>query len=69
MAEYRFEIFKSTHNNQYYWNYRAPNNEIMAQSEGYVAKASAISAVNVLKANAATSPIKDLTVTTNALGW
>ena len=69
MAEYRFEVFQSSANNQYYFNFRAPNNEIMAQSEGYVSKSSALSAISMIKAKAANAPVKDLTISTNALRW
>ncbi|MEG1624743.1 YegP family protein [Pseudomonas sp.] len=35
----RYEIFRGT-NQQYYFRLKAPNNEIILQSEGYVAKSS-----------------------------
>ncbi len=56
---YRFEIFKGT-NSQYYWRFKAPNGEIMCQSEGYISKQSAQHAINVLKQQASTAPIHDL---------
>jgi uncharacterized protein YegP (UPF0339 family) len=69
MARYRFELFKSNANSNYYFNFRAPNNEIMCQSEGYTTKASAQSAINVIKREAAAAPIDDKTPATNSLGW
>lgn len=69
MATYRFEISKSNANNQFYWNFKAPNNEIVCQSEGYVYKSSAEHAINVIKAQAATADVKDHTVATSTLGW
>ncbi|WLI13436.1 MULTISPECIES: YegP family protein [Pseudomonas] len=34
----RYEIFRSTQNQQYYFRLRAPNNEIILASEGYLQK-------------------------------
>lgn len=69
MASYRFEVFKSNANSQYYWRFRAPNNEIMCQSEGYIQKSSAINTINMIKAKAASAAVEDLTVSKSVLGW
>lgn len=34
----KYEIFRSTSNNQYYFRLKAPNGEIILSSEGYVQK-------------------------------
>ena len=69
MANYRFELFKSSANLNFYFNFKAPNNEIMFQSEGYTTKANALSAINVIKREAATAKVVDKTPATNALSW
>lgn len=68
MADYRFEVFKSSVNSQYYWRFKAPNHETVAQSEGYVAKSSAQHAIDVIKREAASASVNDLTVN-KAVGW
>ncbi|GAB5448200.1 YegP family protein [Gymnodinialimonas sp.] len=67
MASYRFEIFKSSANNQYYWRFKAPNNEPMCQSEGYINKSGAEHAISVIKREAASARVEDLTMASNAL--
>ncbi|QBF24407.1 DUF1508 domain-containing protein [Pseudomonas tructae] len=44
----RYEIFLGT-NRQYYFRLKAPNNEVILQSEGYVAKAGAQNGVESAK--------------------
>lgn len=61
MATYRFVLYKSTVNNNYYFNFKAPNNEIMFQSEGYVSKASAQSAIATIRREVPSSGTIDLT--------
>lgn len=68
MSIYRFEIFQSPLNKQYYWRFKSANNEIVAQSEGYMAKSSAQHAINVIKREAGAAPNSDLTMS-KALGW
>lgn len=34
----RFVVFKSPNNKQFYWHLKGDNNEILAQSEGYVTR-------------------------------
>jgi uncharacterized protein YegP (UPF0339 family) len=45
----------------YRWQIRGYNHEIMAVSEVYVAKASAIHAITVVRAGAAGAPVYDQT--------
>jgi uncharacterized protein len=54
----QFEIRRAS-NAQFYWVFQANNNEIVAQSETYVAKASAQNAINVLKAQARDASVID----------
>lgn len=55
-----FILFKSTQNNQWYWNLNADNNQkIAAGAEGYINKQDAIHGINLVKANAAASNIYD----------
>jgi len=46
-----FNLFKSDKNNEYYFNLKAGNHEIILQSEGYKAKASAENGITSVKAN------------------
>jgi uncharacterized protein len=70
LSIYRFELFKSPSNANHYWRFKAPNNEIVAQSEGYATKAGAQHAVNVIKSQAANAGVVDLTQSSNAhSGW
>jgi uncharacterized protein YegP (UPF0339 family) len=52
---------KRTSNNQYRFNIVATNGQVLATSETYVAKASAKSAVESIKKNAAAASTEDLT--------
>jgi uncharacterized protein YegP (UPF0339 family) len=54
----QFEIRRAS-NQQYYWVFQANNNEVVATSETYVAKASAQNAINVIKAQAAGASVLD----------
>jgi len=55
-----FILFKSTQNNQWYWNLNADNNQkIAAGAEGYVNKQDAIHGINLVKANASTAKVYD----------
>lgn len=69
MAEYKFKIFKSSRNSQFYFNFIAPNNQIMAQSEGYISKQSAKDAIATIKAYAGSAKVYDDTAAANALRW
>lgn len=46
-----FTLFKSDKNNQYYFNLKAGNHEIILQSEGYLNKAGAENGVDSVKTN------------------
>jgi len=55
-----FILFKSTQNNQWYWNLNADNNQkIAAGADGYVNKQDAIHGINLVKSNAASSKVYD----------
>jgi uncharacterized protein YegP (UPF0339 family) len=45
----KFEIWKSTANNQWYWRFKAGNGEKIASGEGYAHKEDCVHAVNLLK--------------------
>lgn len=55
----KFEIAK-TSNGQYRFVLKAANGEVIAQSETYVQKASAINGIESVKRNAPTAEIVDL---------
>jgi len=55
----KFEIFKGK-NGAYYFHLKADNGEIIATSEGYVAKQSAQDGIAAVKRVASTAPIIDL---------
>jgi len=55
----KFQI-KKTSNNQYRVNIVASNGQVLATSETYVQKASAVSAIESIKKNAATASTADL---------
>ncbi len=57
---YQFEIFKDTRE-QYRWRFKAPNGEIVAQSEGYMSKYGAQHGVGVLRQHAGGATVEDLT--------
>ncbi|MCL4161765.1 UNVERIFIED_CONTAM: hypothetical protein GTU68_064046, partial [Idotea baltica] len=46
---YYFNLFKSTANNQFYFNLRAGNNERVLASEGYTTKQSAQNGISSVK--------------------
>lgn len=56
----QFEI-RDAVNGQYYWRIVASNGQVLATSETYVAKQSAINAASSVKTNAGTAPIYDYT--------
>ena len=56
----RFEILRSQ-NGGYFWRIKGGNGEIMAASQVYAAKASAVHAIGVVKAQARSAPVIDLT--------
>lgn len=54
-----FYLFKSTSNNQWYFNIRAANHERIASSEGYWNKQDAINTINVIRRGAGSARIFD----------
>lgn len=56
----KFEIFVDRAG-QYRWHLRANNNEIVAASESYLAKQSAINSADLVRRLAPTALIEDLT--------
>jgi uncharacterized protein YegP (UPF0339 family) len=57
----KFEINKSK-DEQYYFNLKAPNNEIIATSEMYTTKQNCENGINAVKKYAPNAPIEDNTV-------
>ena len=57
---YKFELFKDKAG-EFRFRFRASNGEVMFSSEGYKQKASAKSAIDSIKANAAGAEIIDAT--------
>ena len=56
----KFQI-KKTSNNQYRFNLVASNGQVLATSETYVQKASAVGAIESIKKNVTTAATEDLT--------
>ncbi len=56
----KFQIFKGS-DGKYYWRGRGNNGEPLCHSEGYNQKSSALHTINVVKSEAASAPIEDLT--------
>lgn len=56
----KFEIFKGS-DGFFYFRFKAANGEKVAQSEGYISKQGALNGIAVIKQNAATAPVVDLT--------
>ncbi len=48
----KFQVFKSTFNNQYYFKLRARNGEPILSGEGYTTKQSCLNGIAAVKANA-----------------
>jgi uncharacterized protein YegP (UPF0339 family) len=60
MAEPKFEIFKDEAG-QFRFRLKAPNEEIIANSQGYVAKESCEKGIESIRVNAPIAKIVDLT--------
>ncbi len=56
----RFEIFRGV-DGYFYFRLKAANNEIIAQSEGYVAKQGARNGIAAVKRDAPIAQVHDLT--------
>ena len=46
-----FKLYQSEKNQEWYFNLKAGNHEIILQSQGYKAKTSAVNGINSVKAN------------------
>ncbi len=55
----KFVIKKSEKSGQFWFNIVASNGQVLATSEQYTAKASAVSAIESIQKNAAAAPIVD----------
>jgi len=60
MPEPRFQIFKDSAG-KFRWRLRAPNGEIIAQSEAYESKLGCLNGIRSVKENAPKAIIQDLT--------
>lgn len=60
MPKPKFEIFKSSDNNQYYFRLLASNGRIICQSEGYTRKASALNGIKAVKRDASKAKVNEL---------
>ena len=56
----KFTLFKGK-DDQYYFNLKADNGEIIAQSEGYTSKQSAENGIASVRSNAPTASVDDQT--------
>ena len=59
-GNYRFEIIKGR-DGQYYFHFKAPNGQIVAQSEGYTSKQSCQYGINCVRQHAHMAEIIDRT--------
>jgi uncharacterized protein YegP (UPF0339 family) len=57
----KFEIAPSA-NGQFIWRFRAGNGEIVGHGETYTTKQACQNAIDLIKREAATTPIEDLTL-------
>jgi uncharacterized protein YegP (UPF0339 family) len=55
----KFVIFRGT-DFKYYWHLKAPNGEIICQSEGYNSKQGAVNGVDACKRYASYASVEDL---------
>lgn len=60
MAEPKFEVYKDE-KGEYRFRLRAPNGEVIAVGEGYVAKAGCMNGIESVKENAPKAGIVDMT--------
>ncbi len=60
MAKAKFELFMDS-KGKYRFRLRAPNNEIIAASEAYESKASALNGIKSVRENAPEAMLEDLT--------
>jgi uncharacterized protein YegP (UPF0339 family) len=57
----RFDIWQSPKDGLWYFHLVSPNNEIIAQSQGYTTKENCISGINAIKNYSQTAEIKETT--------
>ncbi|BAT58415.1 hypothetical protein GJW-30_1_00940 [Variibacter gotjawalensis] len=57
----KFQVFQGS-DGKYYWRARGANGEPLCHSEAYNQKASALHTINLIKREASTAPIEDLSV-------
>ena len=57
----KFELYVDK-GGEYRFNLKAGNGEVIASSEGYASKASAVNGIESVKANAADAVVVDLTI-------
>jgi hypothetical protein len=60
MTSAKFTLFKGR-DGHHYWNFKAPNGEILCHSEGYTSKQAAVNGIRSLKENIAYADVSDLT--------
>lgn len=53
----RYELWRSEVNDQWYWNLRAHNNEIICQSQGYSSERAARKGIRSVRLNALLSRV------------
>jgi len=61
MADPYFELKKSS-NGKFHFNLHAANGQIIAQSQQYASKASALNGIKSIQTNAADAEVRDTTV-------
>ncbi len=54
----RFSVFRSPVSSEWYWNLRARNGEIIAQSEGYKTRQGALKGIRSVRLNAPVATIR-----------
>jgi uncharacterized protein YegP (UPF0339 family) len=57
----KFEIWQSKKDGQWYFHLVAPNNEVIAQSQGYTTKDNCINGVNAIKSYSQTAEVTEIT--------
>ncbi len=57
-----FYLFQSTSNRQWYFSLNSANHKTVAQSEGYINKADALTTIRAIKANAGSAVILDASI-------
>lgn len=61
----KYELFRSTKNNQYYFRLKAPNGEVILSSEGYVQKSGAQNGIASCQQHSPYDRFYNKTTTTN----